>query len=329
MAARQWGAVGRDQLRAAGLSEDAVWRLIKDQRLVEILPRVYRVAGAAQHWHQSLMAACLWGGDIAVASHRSAAALWCLDGFGSEKAGLIEITSPKQKHFPGRFRLYRAEVAPAFATRKRGIPVTNAFRTVLDLVNVLDEHRANQLLDEALRKGLVSMEALWRFVRRESGPGRRGVGKLRRLLEQRDPAYRPSASEFQAAVRALLVGAGLAFVEEYVVTDSEGRFVARVDFLLDDAPVVIEADGRATHSSRLDWEHDLERRNGITAQGLAVIHVTRDRLRNHPDELLAEIFETRQRQLRRRGVAGPWPASRGGPAPGRPPSGGPGCPCPS
>src|SRR5207253_5452756 len=195
-------------------------------------PRVYRVAGAAQHWHQSLMAACLWGGDTAVASHRSAAALWCLDGFGSEKAGVIEITCPKQKHFPGRFRLHRAEVTPAFATKKLGIPVTNAFRTVLDLVNVLDEHRANQLLDEALRKGLVSMEALWRFVRRESGPGRRGVGKLRRLLEQRDPAYQPSASEFQAAVRALLVGAGLAFVEEYVVTDSEGLFVARVDFLL-------------------------------------------------------------------------------------------------
>src|SRR2546429_8545758 len=29
----------------------------------------------------------------------------------------------------------------------------------------------------------------------------RGVGKLRRLLEERDPGYRPSASEFQAAVR--------------------------------------------------------------------------------------------------------------------------------
>ena len=179
------------------------------------------------------------------------------------------------------------------------------------------------------------MEALWRFVRRESGPGPpeaplkapdkgRGVGKLRRLLEQRDPAYRPSASEFQAAVRALLVGAGLTFVEEYVVTDREGRFVARVDFLLDDAPVVIEADGRATHSSRLDWEHDLERRNGITAQGLAVIHATKDRVWNQPDELLAEIFE-----VRRRGVAGPWPASRAARVRGRPPSGGPGCPCPS
>src|SRR5438270_7765537 len=37
----------------------------------------------------------------------------------------------------------------------------------------------------------------------------------------------------------------------------------------------------------------------------------------------------RQRQLRQRGVAGPWPASRGAPARARPPSGGPGCPCPS
>ncbi|HEY2665555.1 MAG TPA: DUF559 domain-containing protein [Actinomycetota bacterium] len=218
---------------------------------------------------------------------------------------------------------------PALVTTKLGIPVTNPFRTVLDLVNVVDGHRANQLLDEALRKGLVSMESLWRFVRRESGPGRRGVGKLRRLLEQRDPGYQPSASEFQAAVRALMTSAGLTFVEEYVVTDSEGRFVARVDFLLDDAPVVIEADGRATHSSRLDWEHDLERRNGITAQGLAVIHVTPDRLRNHPDEFLAEVFETRQGRLRPPGVGGPWPASRGGRVRGRRPSAGPGCPCPS
>lgn len=300
VASRQWGAVGRDQLRVAGLSDDAIWRLIKEELLIEVLPRVYRVAGTAEHWNQSLMAACLWGGDAAVASHRSAAALWSFEGFRGENNGPLEITSPKQKCFPGRFRLYRAEVAPVFATRKLGIPVTNAFRTVRDLVFVLDEERANQLLDEALRKGLVSMEALWRMVRLEAGPGRRGVGVLRRLLEERDPDYQPSASRFQAEVRALLTRAGLTFVEEFVVTDSEGNFVARVDFLLDDAPVVVEADGRATHSSKLDWEHDLARRNGITAQGLAVIHATKDRVRNHPDELLAEIFQARERHVRRR-----------------------------
>jgi hypothetical protein len=337
LAARQHGVITRAQMRRAGLTEASIrWR-VGAGTLELVVNGVYRVAGATRSWEQRLAGACLWGGPGTCASHRAAGALWGFEGFGP---GQVEISTLKQNRARLPFKVHRTQVDPAMVTTKLGIPVTNAFRTVLDLVNVVDEHRANQLLDEALRKGLVSMEALWRFVRRESRRGppeaplkapdkRRGVGKLRRLLEQRDPGYRPSASEFQAAVRALLVGAGLTFVEECAVTDREGRFVARVDFLLDDAPVVIEADGRATHSSRLDWEHDLERRNGITAQGLAVIHVTRDRLRNHPDELLAEIFETRQRQLRRRGVAGPWPASPGARVRGRPPSGGPGCPCPS
>jgi very-short-patch-repair endonuclease len=326
LAARQHGVVTRAQMRRSGLTDASIrWR-VGAGTLELVVNGVYRVGGATRSWEQRLAAACLWGGPGACASHRAAGALWGFEGFSP---GPVEISTLKQNRARLPFKVHRTQVDPAMVTAKLGIPVTNAFRTVLDLVNLVDEHRGNQLLDEALRKGLVSMEALWRFVRRESRPGRRGVGKLRRLLEQRDPDYQLSASEFQAAVRALLVGAGLTFTEEHVVTDREGRFVARVDFLLDDAPVVIEADGRTTHSSRLDWEHDLERRNGITAQGLAVIHVTRDRLRDHPDELLAEIFETRQRQLRRRGVAGPWPASPGAQVRGRPPSGGQGCPCPS
>src|SRR5882757_10317549 len=111
--------------------------------LIETLPRVYRLAGAAQNWHQGLMAPCLWGGPTAVASHRSAAVLWGLDGF---REGPLEISSPKQKQFPGRFRLYRTEVDAALTTRKLGIPVTNAFRTVRDLVYVLDEVRGNQVV---------------------------------------------------------------------------------------------------------------------------------------------------------------------------------------
>jgi predicted DNA-binding transcriptional regulator AlpA len=296
VAARQWGAVSRDQLRAAGLSDDTIWRLLKDERLVEVLPRVYGVGGAASGWHQSLMAACLWGGDSAVASHRSAAALWCFDGFREEP---LEITSPKQKKFPGRFSLHRGEVAPAFATRRQGIPVTNPLRTVRDLVFVLNERRSNQLVDEALRKGLVSVDALVRSVEREAGPGRRGVGALRRLLEEREPGYLGSASELQARVRRLLIAAGVGFVEEYEIADAEGGFVARVDFLLQDAPVVIEADGRATHSSKVDWEYDLDRRNRITARGYAVIHVTWNNLRSNPDALVREILRARDRQFRR------------------------------
>ena len=49
------------------------------------------MAGAPATWHQRLMAACLVGGPGAVASHRSAGALWGLDGLAP---GPIEVTVP-------------------------------------------------------------------------------------------------------------------------------------------------------------------------------------------------------------------------------------------
>src|SRR5205085_7234734 len=87
--------------------------------------------------------------------------------------------------------------------------------------------------------------------------------------------------------------AGIEFVEEFVVTDNKGSFVARVDFKLVGSPVVVESDGRANHSSKLDWQHDLDRRNLLTALGLGVIHVTWDKVTNRPDEFLAEVAQAR------------------------------------
>ncbi|HEY4939195.1 MAG TPA: DUF559 domain-containing protein [Actinomycetota bacterium] len=174
--------------------------------------------------------------------------------------------------------------------------MTNAFRTLRDVVTVVDEYRGNQVFDEALRKGYVSMDACQRLVHREAGSGHRGVGVLRRLVEQRSPDYQPSASELQAATRRLLVAAGLEFVEEFVVTDDHGNFVARVDFKLVGSPVVVESDGRANHSSKLDWQHDLDRRNLLTALGLSVIHITWDKVMNRPDEFLAEVQDAQARR---------------------------------
>jgi very-short-patch-repair endonuclease len=103
-------------------------------------------------------------------------------------------------------------------------------------------------------------------------------------------------------VRRLLKGAGLAFVEEYVITASDGTFIGRADFKLLDAPVIVEAEGRATHSSKLDWEHDLIRRNHITAAGLATVHVTWDMAKNHSDEFLDEVRRVRATSRARSGA---------------------------
>jgi very-short-patch-repair endonuclease len=294
MASGQHGLITRQQMRNLGFTVRAIEWKIEVATIEEVLPGVYRVGGSARTWEQRVRAACLWGGPGACASHKSAAALWQLDGFGP---GPVEISTLKQNRAHLSFKVHRTQVEPAFTTSKLGIPVTNAFRTVRDVVGIVSEDRSNQVLDEALRKGLVSMDALRRMVDREKRSGRRGLGVLRRLVEQREPGYQPSASELQAATRRLLVAAGIEFVEEFVVTDDKGNFVARVDFKLVGSPVVVESDGRANHSSKLDWQHDLDRRNLLTALGLGVIHVTWDKVMNRPDEFLAEVRDASTRRL--------------------------------
>jgi len=287
VARKQHGLIVRGQLLRSGIDANAVKRLLRRGVLEEALPNVYRLPGAPRTWLQALMAACLWAGDGAVASHRAAAALWGLDGFDE---GPLEVTTTKKNQLGVRFRIHRGAVPPKLATTRRGVPVTNAARTLLDLCVCVRQERMSQVVDEALRKGLVSLDLLRRTV--QSSPGCKGVRVLRALVQQRDPGYQPSASELQAATRRLLIRAGIAFVEEFVVTDDDGNFVARVDFKLVDVPVVVESDGRANHSSKADWQHDLDRRNLLTALGLSVVHVTRDKVRNRPEEFLAEVRET-------------------------------------
>jgi very-short-patch-repair endonuclease len=295
VARKQHGLIVRGQLLRSGIDANAVKRLLRHGVLEEALPNVYRLPGAPRTWLQSLMAACLWAGDGAVASHRAAAALWGLDGFDE---GPLEVTTTKKNQLSVRFRIHRGAVPPKLATTRRGVPVTNAARTLLDLCVCVRQERMSQVVDEALRKGLVSLDLLRRTV--DSSPGCKGVRALRALVQQRDRGYQPSASQLQAVARRLLARAGWKFVEEFVVTDSEGNFVARVDFKLEGSPVVVEVDGRANHSSKLDWRQDLDRRNLVTAEGLAVVHATHEKLIHHPEDFLEEVARTEASYIRRR-----------------------------
>ncbi len=208
MAKRQHGLVSRAQLLGTGMHPDAIWRRLRNGEWEEALPNVYRVSGAPVTWLQSLMAACLWGGEDAVASHRAASALWGLDGF---EEGPLERTAGKKHQLGVRFRVHQPPVPPHLTTVRRGVPVTNAFRTMWDLAPVLIPDRREQVFDEMLRKGLISLPSMRRVADRGSGQGRRGVTVMRQLLNERDPDYQPSASELQRRVRNLLTGAGIDF----------------------------------------------------------------------------------------------------------------------
>src|SRR5260370_40208821 len=87
IAEKQFGLISRDQAIGTGMSERAIGRRLGAGRWRQVLPGVYRLAGAPASWEQALKAATLWGGEGCVVAHRAVAALHGLAGVGRQGGG--------------------------------------------------------------------------------------------------------------------------------------------------------------------------------------------------------------------------------------------------
>jgi Transcriptional regulator, AbiEi antitoxin len=133
VAAGQYGLINSAQLSACGLDRQAVYRRTKSGLLTSIHPSVYRVAGALQSPMEPIMAAVLWAGKGAVASHESAAASRGLDGFGLQNPHVSATRSVRSAH---DITVHRVGSLPnAEITSAGPIPVTSCPRTLLDLAS--------------------------------------------------------------------------------------------------------------------------------------------------------------------------------------------------
>ena len=168
VAGRQHGALSRAQALASGMSPSSVDRRIASGQLKLILPGIYTVLGVPSSWHQRVMAACLWAGAGAVASHQTAGALWALEGI---QPGSVEITTPRRLRSQ-QVSVHQSRLGPGETTVVGRIPVTDVARTLLDLAAAMPEDHVEIAFDDALRRGLVS---LGRVRRRLEDLGSRGA----------------------------------------------------------------------------------------------------------------------------------------------------------
>src|SRR3954470_9131709 len=149
IAARQHGNVTRDQCRAAGLGDDAIDHRVARGRLHQRHRGVYAVGHVDQSFRSRAMAAVLAAGPGAVVSHRSAAVLWGL--LPEDEGGLIHVTSTTGRpQTTDGVRRHRSRVlALSDTTRRAGVPVTTALRTVLDVAETEDRPTVERALGEA------------------------------------------------------------------------------------------------------------------------------------------------------------------------------------
>jgi len=287
VAAGQHGAFHSRQATEAGFTAKMRQVRLERGRWEPLHPAVYRLAGAPDTWHQRLMAACLAAGSAAVASHRSAAQLWGLDGSGP---GLIEATLPG----PSARRLSGAKVhrtrtlTRADVGEQAGIPVTRPARTLLDLASVLDRMALEAALDSALRDGHVSVGHLLRRLDAIGSRGRSGTAVLYELLDARGRG-RPHESVREAELAAMLDRAGRPpMVRQHELRSADGRLVARFDLADPAARVAVEFDSYRHHFGRQAWRRDQGRHNRATALGWLVFHATEDDLRGPARDALCQ-----------------------------------------
>ena len=289
IARAQYGVITRTQALEAGMTVAAIRnRLSRAWR--QMHPQVYALPGAWDDWRQALLAACLWSED-GVASHLSAAALWRLPG---ARQGRPHITV-RRCHLAPRsgIHVHHTDKLPeSHLARVDGIPCTCIERTLLDLGAVWPESRVAVAVDDALRRGLTTLTGLDQCIREVARRGRRGVGKLRRVVREREGRHGIAESPLETRLFQLLRRSNLPMPQfGYEIRDSAGRFVARVDACYPAERLVLEVESWQHHSGRSAWAHDYRRRNLITGLGYDVMHLTSEDLWSYPDRTLRDISD--------------------------------------
>src|SRR3954447_25592777 len=198
---------------AGHLRELGVTKAIREQRLhagrwERVADGVYRINGAPATWRSEILTACWAGGDRALASHRSAAALWDLPGGTRAYA---EILAPR----------WRRTRTPALVVHESklltsddvdavdAIPVTTIERTIFDLARRNTYSGVDILVDSALRRRLTTLCRLTAACERLATKGRPGAARFRTVIGTRvEEAGIPESPPERLLARAF-VGQGL------------------------------------------------------------------------------------------------------------------------
>jgi hypothetical protein len=289
IAERNHGLLTVTDLRTAGVTPSSERRWIDLGRLVPLRRGVYRVAGAPTSPHQRLLAAVRFNGDHAVASHRAAAWLWELPGFG---VGVVEVSKPRGRSQRREYGwVHGSMVLPDHhMTDRLGIPVTTPARTLFDLAGVVHPARAERALDSALASGLVRLGEVQVLFAELARRGRRGTAAMREMLDVRGEGYLAPSSELEALGRAVFAAAGLPEpAVEIDLGDGDG-WIGRVDLLFRETRLVVELDSASHHSALIDRRADTERTRRLRAAGWRVKRVSWWDLVERPDEIVAEVL---------------------------------------
>ncbi|MGH2855886.1 MAG: type IV toxin-antitoxin system AbiEi family antitoxin domain-containing protein [Solirubrobacteraceae bacterium] len=270
LAARQHGNVTRAQLRALGLTDEAIDHRVRTGRLHRVYRGVYAVGRPPGTPLERASAAVLACGVHAILSHRSALALW---GFTRSWAPPFDVTVTAGNPRPRHITVHRSRtLTRTDVTVQLGIRVTSPARTLIDCAPAIDPSRLARLVNDALLSPYLTREQLAEACARS--PAQTGGRLLTPFTTTTDG---PTRSEFEDRF--------LAFCEHYgfprprVNTHVAGH---EADALFPKERLIVELDGWRFHGDRRTYESDRDRDADRLAAGYVTVRITWERLSGSP-----------------------------------------------
>lgn len=229
-------------------------------------------------------------GSEIVASHQSAAVIHGLDLLGSMPDGTVTLTrrrdaaGSRSMARPG-VRLHVASLPECHVVTVRGLPVTSAARTVIDLARCLPLRDGVVVADSALRRGLATKASL-RAVLADCAcwPG---IARARQVVAFSDAG---SESALESIGRVAFSEHGLPppELQVWVGGEDEGR-IGRADFFWRQHRTIAEADGAFKYDNRGTAIAQLRRDARLREAGFEVIHFTWSEITIAPAQVVSSI----------------------------------------
>lgn len=274
------------QLEGLGVSRAATGQRARIGRLLRVHEGVYAVGHPLLTPEGVWMAAVLACGAGAVLSHRSAGVLWGL--IDDDRGGLVDVTAPNRRgRQPTAIAAHRdGALSKAERTVVRHIPCTTVERTLLDLAGTVSIRRLRRALAEAEVLRIVDLGILRALLRRHRG--RRGVARLRLVLDELHPDTRRTRSELERMFMRMCDRYSLPRPEVNVKLNVNGN-VFEPDFLWRDVGLIVEADGRRFHDTSSAFQYDRRREQELQRVGWRVSRCTWEQVEYEPRRLAAVL----------------------------------------
>jgi very-short-patch-repair endonuclease len=286
LAAKAGGFLTSAELHGLQVPPSTVTRWCELGLLVRVCRGTYRTNATSYGFDEALLMAQKAMSSQQAIGSRSALSLWELPG---GLRSIVTLTGPKgiRTLAPGIHNREYRDLRPSDITLLAGMRVTTAQRTILDCSAFCSEALIGLQLTAAVAAKHFTYPEMSLRALELTRPGKRGVGKVRKVLESRTTEARP-LNGYERKAKALFRKAGFRSPESQFRIVA-GRRIFFADFVWPDCHLLVECDSMLAHSTPEQLDNDLARQNALMSAGWHVRRFSYWDVVDRPDYVIATI----------------------------------------